>query len=338
MGLGFGLLTAQLRPGETSWKRAYDDTIEIGRAAERLGYSSVWTSEHHFIDDGYMPSLLVVSAALAASTSDIEIGTGVLLAPLHHPLRLAEDAATVQLLSGNRLILGLGLGWADFEFAAFGVDSRRRGRIMDELLGFLPRAWSGEVFEHRGDEWTFPELAVRPTPDEPIPVVIGGTAEPAIRRAARLADGIYSNAPLDAFIRQVEWVREELAAAGRSEEDFRFLYYTILHPADTAEAGWAELRPYAWHMDWKYGDMRRSSVRSGPPPPPPELTPEREATIRGRAILTGPADDIVEELQRVSDAAGVEVEFVTRSYHPMMAQAQQIDLMARIAEEILPHV
>ena len=338
MSLGFGLLSAQLRPGETSWERAYTDTIEISQEAERLGFDSVWTTEHHFIDDGYMPSLAVVSAAIAAATTRITIGTGVLLAPLHDPLRLAEDAATVQLLSNNRFILGLGLGWADFEFAAFGADLTQRGRVMEEILELLPKAWSGEVFTHEGRSYRYPTLAVRPIPDVPVPIVIGGSAEPAIRRAARLADGIFSNASVSGFLRQVGWARDELQRKGRSDEDFRWIRYTILHPGDDAVSAWEELRPHVWQMSWKYSDMKDSSTRSGRPPSAPPLTPEHEDSIRSRAIIAGPPDYIVERLLEIKETAGVPVEFVARAYHPTMERTQQLEVMHRLAEEVAPFV
>jgi len=338
MSLGFGLLSAQLRPGETSWERAYRDTVEIAEPAERFGYASIWTSEHHFVDDGYMPSLMVVGAALTQATETISLGTGVLLAPLHDPIRLAEDAATVQLLSGNRLLLGLGLGWADYEFDAFGVDITKRGRIMDEILEFLPKAWSGEVFDHDGAFYQFPKLAVRPVPDNKIPVVIGGTAEPAIRSAARLADGIISNASVDGFLRQVEWAKEELEARDRSIQDFRWIHYSVLHPSDAADGGWDEMRPHAWHMAWKYGDMRRSSTRPGLPPVAPEFGTDREEAIRTSEVIMGPSVSIVEQLQALKAAWGVPVEFVARSCYVTMGRSQQLEIMQRLAEEVLPHV
>ena len=336
MSLGFALLSGQRRGGERDWARAYRDTVELAVEAERLGFSSVWTTEHHFVDDGYMPSLLPVSAAIAAVTQQIEIGTGVLLAPMHHPLRLAEDAATVQLLSDGRLVLGLGLGWSTVEYEAFGVNPRTRGRAMDEILDILAQAWSGNVFEHHGDVYRFRELAVRPTPHVPIPIVIGGGAEAAIRRAGRKAQGIFSNAPAPHFLRQVEWVLDELGSDDADE--FRWIHYTIIYPCDDAARGWEELKPHLWAMSWKYSDMETSATRRGPLPAPPPFDPSREEQLRERAVLVGSPDEIVTRLMEVRHQSGVDAQFVARSYFHTMQRPQQLELMEQIAAEIAPQL
>ncbi|MBA3235137.1 MAG: LLM class flavin-dependent oxidoreductase, partial [Chloroflexi bacterium] len=314
MGLGFGLLSAQLRPGETDWTRAYDETVRLAVEAERLGFTSVWTTEHHFVDDGYMPSLLVVGAALAQATSRIELGTGVVLAPLHHPLRLAEDAATVQLLSHGRLVLGLGLGWSEVEYEGLGADARRRGVAMDEILRILPQAWTGEPFSHQGAVYDLPTLAVRPTPAVRIPVLIGGSAEPAIRRAARLADGIFANATAEKFVQQVRWVLDECEQTGRDPSTFRFIHYSVLLLGPSRGEALERYRDALWAMQWKYSDMEASATRPLPTSIPPQFEGSDEALLKGRPTYAGPADEIVEALLDIRKQAGVPVEFAARSH------------------------
>ncbi|MDH3498810.1 MAG: LLM class flavin-dependent oxidoreductase [Acidimicrobiia bacterium] len=338
MGLGFGLLSAQLRPGEKGWTRAYEETVGLAVKAEELGMHSIWTTEHHFVDDGYMPSLLVVSAAIAQATSIIEIGTGVLLAPLHHPIRLAEDAATVNLLSNGRLTLGLGIGWSTVEFDAFGASMRTRGGAMDEVLAILPKAWSGEPFRHQGAVYDLPEVGVRPTPASKIPILIGGSAEPAVRRAARLADGVFANAPAPQFLQQVEWIHDELDRIGRDPATFRIVYYSVMIPGDSAAEAWARGTEHLWQMMWKYSDMEASALRSGPPPTAEPLTDDRRDELFGRGTSIGPSPEIVESLHQIRADAGSDVEFVARSYFPTMSYGEQVELMERLATEVAPHL
>lgn len=338
MSLGFGLLSAQLRPGEHDWERAYDETIRLAVEAERMGLSSVWTTEHHFVDDGYMPSLAVVSGAIAAVTSTIEIGTGVVLAPLHHPLRLAEDAATVSLLSGGRFTLGLGLGWSGVEYRGLGADMRRRGAAMEEILTILPRAWSGEPFRHRGTVYDLPELAVRPVPSSPVQMLIGGGAEAAIRRAARLADGIFSNVPVDAFLTQLAWIRDECERVGRDPADLRIVHYSVMLPGPSEAAAWDRWTDHLWQMMWKYSDMEVSATRSGPPPAARDMSDADRTRLLGRATVAGTTERIVDYLGDLRSRAGIDVEFVARSHFSTVPHAEQLELMHQLAEGVAPHV
>ncbi len=339
MSLGFGLLSAQLAPGAPpDWRAAYARTLSLTERAERLGYSSIWTTEHHFVDDGYMPSVLVASAAMAARTERIEIGTGVLLAPLHHPLRLAEDAATVQLLSDGRLTLGLGLGWNEVEFSALGVPRRLRGRAMSEILDLLPRAWSGEPFEHAGDVYELPRVAVRPVPHVPIPIVIGGGAEAAVRRAARMANGFFSNAPLHKLAQQVEWALDEMDRNGRDPAGFRWIYYSILCPGPDAATAWDRYGSHVWEMTWKYSDMEASATRSGPPPRSPVPPADVLKKIRTRGVIVGSGEEIVHRLGELRDSLPVPIDLVARSFFASLDHEHQVELLEELAADVLPHV
>ena len=350
MGLGFGLLSGQL-PAEAGhdWAPVYKRIIRLAEHSETVGLDSIWVTEHHFVDDGYMPSLLAVCAALAAKTNEITIGTAVLLAPLHHPLRLAEDAATVQLLADGRFVLGLGLGWSPIEYSAFGASRNTRGAAMEEILRILPRAWSGEPFRHDGPVYSLPEVGVRPTPGVKIPVIVGGAATPAIRRAARLADGVFLTTDQDAglagsesftggLIQQVRVACDELDRLGRDPGDFSWWCYLIMYPCSDPDVGWLEIRDHIWQSAWKYSDMVPSATRPGPPSRAPAPDAAMLDTIRKRDVLLGPADQIVESLGSIRELTGVPIRFVAKSCFPTLSLAPQLELIDRLAEEIAPYV
>ncbi|MGD9653531.1 MAG: LLM class flavin-dependent oxidoreductase, partial [Candidatus Dadabacteria bacterium] len=119
----------------------YPEMLEEISLADQMGFDSAWLTEHHFLEDGYCPSSLVAAAAIAARTKNIRIGTGVLLMPLHDPVRVAEDAAVVDLISGGRLILGIGLGYRQEEFSAFGRTLKQRRGRMEESIEILQKGW-----------------------------------------------------------------------------------------------------------------------------------------------------------------------------------------------------
>lgn len=186
---GLALYTGQAADvGATSW---YSDAVPLARAAEAAGFDTFWVSEHHGFDDGYLPAPLTVLAAVAAATSSIGLGSGVVLGPLRHPIRLAEEAAVLDQISRGRLILGLGLGYMDDELRAFETGGVSRGLRLEALIDVLRLAWTGETFSHEGAGMTFDRVRVTPTPfgGRQIPVLLGAYAPVARARSARLGDG-----------------------------------------------------------------------------------------------------------------------------------------------------
>jgi alkanesulfonate monooxygenase SsuD/methylene tetrahydromethanopterin reductase-like flavin-dependent oxidoreductase (luciferase family) len=209
---------------------------------------------------------------------------------------------------------------------------------MDEILRILPQAWSGEPFTHEGPIYDLPTLGVRPAPTTRIPILIGGGAEPAIRRAARLADGIFANAPVARFVEQVRWVLDECERIGRDPSTFRFIHYSVLLPGPSRDEALARYRDVLWAMQWKYSDMEASASRPLPVASPPAFTGSNDDLVKGRATFAGPTDELVEALLHIREQAGVPVELVARSHFPLLEYGAQVDLMAELAEGVAPRV
>lgn len=338
MGLGYGLISCQRSFGDPrTWEDLYGEALLLTELAEAEGLDSVWLTEHHFIDDGYMASVLPMAAAMASRTSRIEIGTGVLLAPLHDPLRLAEDAATVALLARGRFTLGMGLGWMPAEFEALGARLDQRGRSMTEILEILSRAWTGEPFTYEGTVHRVPGVGVRPVPAAAPRMIIGGNADAAVRRAARLADGFFSNASPDRLQQQIAIATEELERLGKDPMAFRWIYYHVIHPSSEPGLDPGGALEHAWQVRWKYSDMDASARRTAALRAPPKLPDDRRESIR-RSTLLGPADHVVQRLLAIREASGVPLEFVARSYFPTMPHAQQAEIVEWLAQEVAPHL
>ncbi len=336
MKLGYGLITCQRPPGdERSDADLYRQAIELAVEAERLGFDSVWLTEHHFVDDGYMPSLMAVAAAVAVRTERIEIGTGLLLAPLHDPVRLAEDAATVDLLSHGRLLLGLGMAWRAEEFEGLGIPmSERRTRLID-AVALLRQSW-GDGLVTGTKRRRYPGMSVRPKPFRPggPPIWIGAVVEPAVRRAGRIADGYMSGDTGPAgFAEQVGWAREGLAEAA-AQRPFELSIYQPTFAWENEDA-WPLVRDHHHYLNWKYEDMGDARGRAGEAPEPPALTPESEAEIR-RHALVGTPEQVAEGIRAYREVAGDDLHFVAQLYWPGMSYERQREAMRVFAERVAP--
>tara|TARA_B100000686_G_scaffold350793_1_gene447747 strand:+ start:333 stop:1343 length:1011 start_codon:yes stop_codon:yes gene_type:complete len=180
------------KPTKRSFESLYASSLDQIAWAETLGYDSVWLTEHHFCEDGYAPSPLIIAAAIGERTKKMRIGTNLMLLPLADPLRLAEDAATLSILTDGRFDLGVGLGYRELEFNYFGRNLINRPSLMEEGVSLIRAAWTGEPIHHSGKRYQIDGIMVRPAPATQPKIFMGGMAEPAIARAARIGDGFLS--------------------------------------------------------------------------------------------------------------------------------------------------
>lgn len=163
----------------------YHAALEQCAWADRVGFETVYLAEHHACEDGYSPAPIVQAAAIAARTERIELHFSALVGVLHHPVKLAEELAVLDILSRGRVALTLGIGYRLHEYRLFGVDKRRRVALLDEVIDVLEQAWTGEPFRFRDmDIVVRPRPVQRPRP----PIYIGGSSEASAVRAARKGD------------------------------------------------------------------------------------------------------------------------------------------------------
>ena len=225
----------------------YASALEMCAWADTAGFDSVRFLEHHGSDDGYCPSPLVMAAAAAARTRRIRIRARALILPLHDPLRIAEDAAVIDVISRGRLELVVAAGYVQSEFAMFGRSLADRPRLVEEGVQVLKQAWTGEPFDYHGRRAL---VALRPHRRPRPPIVLGGSSPAAARRAARIADGFEPTRRSLYDVYTAECARlgvtpgPLLPPAPRGQ----FLYVS-----EDPERSWQELGPHLLHEMQSYG-------------------------------------------------------------------------------------
>ena len=299
-----------------------------------MGLDGAWVSEHHFSGDGYLPSLLPMLAACAAVTERIELGTGVMLAPFHDPIRLAEDFAVVDQLSGGRTIAGFGIGWRDEEFRAFNIDTKTRVRRMTELIEILRLAWHEDRFDYTGKHFRYSAVAVTPKPARVPPILVGGFVDDAIERAGRIGDGYISSrvAP--------ERLSEAFALAARARAETGHPgppIVAVLQNAfvsDDPERDWPMVGAGIGHQLGTYAGWRAGTdvaVR------PLQVMPPAEGDIRRTTAYGTPAEvvDALTPLVRAL-AAYPESHLVVRLHYPGMSIQPAERALRAFASEVAP--
>ncbi len=202
----FGLMFANTGPFASA-----EGARAIAAAAENAGFESIWTVEHVVVPIGYeseypydksgkmpggetidFPDPLVWLSYVAACTSEIKLATGILIVPQRNPGVLAKEVATLDKLSGGRMVFGVGVGWLEEEFDALGVPFRQRGKRLDEYVHAMRALWASDDASYTGEFTSFQSVVSRPHPvDGAVPIVVGGHSEAAARRAGRLGDGFF---------------------------------------------------------------------------------------------------------------------------------------------------
>ena len=242
-----------------------DPIGDLARRAEDAGFDSVWVSDHvvmparvesayPFSPDGSFPwpvdepwfDPLVALSFAAAATSRVELGVGVLIAPLRHPVVLAKQAASLDAYSGGRLVLGVGAGWMAEEFDALGIPFTERARRLEDTVGILRSCWGGETAAHAGSTMAVDAgLWCVPRPAREVPVLFGASTDAGLRRAGRLGAGFVGFTLADRIDPQeirrvVETMRGAAADAGRPEAVSRVVY-RVAGKADAVAAAIPQL-------------------------------------------------------------------------------------------------
>jgi len=310
----------------------YNEALAEVARAEELGFDSVWMEEHHSVTNHYWPSPLTVLAGFATRTSRMTLGTDIAVAAFHHPVRLAEDVAMLDVMSGGRAVLGIAIGYKPDEFALYGVELEKRGARFEEQLAIMKGLWTQERFSFKGAFYTVegrlePKPVTKPRP----PIWIGGWGDITLKRAATLADNWIPGptADLKRLLEGKKRFLDNRRAAGRTEPitEWPLTRDLIIADTDRRARELAEEHIMVAYRKEYAGGWRHPFIDAS-------IATDLDGLMADRFIIGGP-EQCVRTIRRFVEAYGM-THLICRTFFPGMPHAHIMRSLDLVAREVAP--
>ena len=310
----------------------YTEALEEVTKAEELGFDSVWMEEHHSVTNHYWPSPLVVLAGFATRTSRLTLGTDILVAAFHNPVRLAEDAAVLDVMSSGRFTLGIAIGYKPDEFSLYGVELEKRGARFEEQLAIIKGLWTQERISFKGAYYTVdgrlePKPVTKPHP----PIWIGGWGDITLRRAATLADNWIPGptADLKRLLAGKKRFLDNRRAAGRSQPitEWPLTRDLIIADTDRKARELAEAHIMIAYRKEYAGGWRHPFIDAS-------IATDLDRLMEDRFIIGAP-DQCVRKIRRFVEEYGM-THLICRIFFPGMPHEYIMRELELIAREVAP--
>jgi len=338
--MNFGTFLLMQSPSARSSAEIYARGLEIAQAAETLGFGNVWLAEHHFSTYGYLSRPAQLATYIAAKTTRLRVGTAVIVVPLHHPLVIAEEVATLDLLSGGRFDLGLGRGYQPYEFERFGLELDSGRARWDESIDILLEAFQGRPFSYDGKLFKIPETTVFPqpvqTPHPPIWITAQSPAsiEAAVRRGFNVLTGGFG-VPIE---RMVEFRRlfDTLVAEAKPAQPLKVGVQRAVYVTDSDADARAAAEEARWNMrvtlSLRNHYERVEQGRAVPVPAPNEPSTDE---LLDRYLVIGTPDTCIRQIRRLQETVGI-THFNCSFWFGDLEQPRILKSMELFATHVMP--
>lgn len=323
----FGLFLNSQAPAEEGDELLIDSMIEQTRVAREAGFDLI-SMGHHYLADYVQVQLMPMLGRLTAETGSMSIAPGILLLPLHHPVEVAEQMTTLDRLA-EQAIAGVGAGYREVEFESLGVPKAERGLRVEEGVELMNRLWTEENVTYDGRAYSVDGVTICPRPDEKLPVWIGGTARPAIERAARIGDAwlVGPNPDLDE-LREKKTIYDEIREANGDDTAIPIFREAFVAPT-TEEAVSASqeylLGKYQRYLEWGQGETLDDDA----------ITTSFDEFAEDRFLIGTPAE-VCAEIERYEDVDASHLIF--RVHWPGMPYDRAVDCLELMGDEVIPNV